>query len=79
MQKEIVRDRNDQEITEALGVMAQVMAQANTTLQANQNQNGGDDEFYGLEKFYRHNPPTFKERYDPEGAWLDFQRLGRFS
>lgn len=60
---------NDEAIAESL----QAMAQANTTLQANQNnQKGGADKFYGLGKFERNNPPTIKGRYDLEVAqiWL---------
>lgn len=33
-----------------------------------QNNAGGDGEFRYLEKFQRNNPPTFKGRYDPDGA-----------
>lgn len=38
------------------------------------NQQGGNDEFRSLGKFQSNNPPTFKDRYDPEGAqaWLRY-------
>lgn len=65
--------RNDEAIVESLQTMSQAMPQENTVLQANQNnQNGGVDEFHGLGKFQRNNPPTFKGRYDLEGAqtWI---------
>lgn len=40
----------------------------NEALHANQNQNAGADEYCGLGKFHRNNPPTFKGRYDLESA-----------
>lgn len=51
--KEVARGRNNQAIAEALRAMTQVMMQANAVLQVkhNNNQNGGVDEFRGLEKF----------------------------
>ncbi|XP_050877189.1 uncharacterized protein LOC127080948 [Lathyrus oleraceus] len=63
--------RNDQEIANALEATTHLMAQANVALQENRNQNDGVDEFHGLGKFLRNNPPTFKGRYDPKGtrAW----------
>ncbi|XP_050918818.1 uncharacterized protein LOC127136278 [Lathyrus oleraceus] len=59
----MARGRNDRVIVDALEVMAQ-------SLQSRQNQAG--DEFCGLGKFQRNNLPTFKARYDLEGAhtWL---------
>lgn len=55
--------RNDRVISDALKAMAQA-------LQGQHNQAG--DEFHGLKKFQRNNPPTFNGRYDPDGAqtWL---------
>ncbi|XP_050897695.1 uncharacterized protein LOC127104557 [Lathyrus oleraceus] len=55
--------RNDHAIDDALESVAQA-------LHGQQNQAG--DKFRGLGKFQRNNPPTFKGRYDPEGAqvWL---------
>lgn len=48
----MARGRNDKAIVESLQAMAQAMAQENTNLHANQNnQNGGGDEFRGLENF----------------------------
>lgn len=51
--------RKHRAIVNALEVMAQV-------LQGQQNQ--VDDEFNGLGKFRKNNPPDFKGKYDPEGA-----------
>lgn len=55
--------RYDQFIVHAFEAMAQA-------LQVHQNEAG--DELCRLGKFQRNNPPTFKGRYDPEGAhiWL---------
>lgn len=33
-------------------------------------QNAGANEFYGLGKFQKNNPPTFKGSYDLEGAQI---------
>lgn len=61
-----IAGRNDRAISNALEAMAQAMQ--------NQNQNnvGGDVKFCYLEKFQRNKPPTFKGKYDPDGAqeWL---------
>ncbi|XP_050907359.1 uncharacterized protein LOC127120836 [Lathyrus oleraceus] len=54
---------NDRAIAEALAAMAQAMqAQQNPPV----------DEFKNLGRFLKNNPPTFKGRYDPDGAqiWL---------
>ena len=54
---------NDRAIAEALAAMAQAMqAQQNPPV----------DEFRNLGRFLKNNPPTFKGRYDPDGAqiWL---------
>ena len=58
--------RDDRAIADAMQAMVQALqnqAQSNA---------GGDGEFRYLEKFQRNNPPTFKGRYDPDGAqeWL---------
>lgn len=51
--------RNNRAIAYALEAMDQV-------LQGQQNQVG--DEFRGMKKFQRNDPPTFKGIYDPEGS-----------
>jgi hypothetical protein len=62
----------------AMQGMAQTMTQANDVMmgqqQSNQprlNQDGAEER--RSDRFMRNNPPTFKGRYDPEGAqvWLD--------
>lgn len=68
-------DRNDHVIVDALNKMAHVMAQVNEALHANQNQNGGAGEFRGLRKLQKNKPPTFKGRYDPEGAQTWIQEI----
>ncbi|PNX75966.1 cellular nucleic acid-binding protein [Trifolium pratense] len=50
------------------------MARANAAVQAQQNQQGAD-ELCRLERFQRNNPPTFKGRYDLEGAQTWLQRV----
>ncbi|XP_050909502.1 uncharacterized protein LOC127123316 [Lathyrus oleraceus] len=64
-----IAGRNDHAITDALQAMAQVMGQAKQALQAQQNNQAEDGEGHRIQ---RNNPPTFKGRYDPEGAhaWL---------
>lgn len=62
--------RNDVVTVVALQVVARAMQ--------NQPNVGGDDEFRYLGKFQRNNPPTFKGRYNPDGAltWLkDIERI----
>lgn len=68
MQKEMAEGM----IMQLLEAMENVMRHANVDLQMNYNQHGVADEFRGLKKFQRNNSPTFKGRYDPEGAqsWL---------
>jgi len=58
--------RNDAAIVAALEVVAQVVGQ-----QPNANA-GANAEVRMLETFLRNHPPTFKGRYDPDGAqtWL---------
>ncbi|XP_050894432.1 uncharacterized protein LOC127101139 [Lathyrus oleraceus] len=59
--------------------MTHVMAQANEALlvnqEGNQNENGEDDEFQGLEKSQNNNPFTFNGRYDPDGAHAWIQEI----
>lgn len=71
--------RNDCPIVNQLEAMAYVMVQANATFPANQNQNGGADEIFGLEKFQKNNLLTFKGRYDPDRTHAWIQELRRFS
>jgi hypothetical protein len=61
--------RNDQAIANAMTAVAQAL---NNALQGQQNQQGAADELR-LDRFMRNNPPTFKGRYDPDGAqnWLE--------
>ncbi|XP_050915354.1 uncharacterized protein LOC127130378 [Lathyrus oleraceus] len=66
---------NDRVIDDALEAMTHVMAQANKALQANQNPNEGAGEFHGLGKYQNNNLPTFKGRYDPEGAHTWVQEI----
>jgi len=65
--------RNDQAIANALTVVAQAL---NNALQGQKSQHGGADE-QRLDRFMRNNPPTFKERYDPEGAQVCLQGFER--
>jgi len=60
--------RNDQEIANAMTVVAQAL---NNALQGQQNKQGDADELR-LDRFMRNHPPTFRGRYDPDGAqsWL---------
>lgn len=53
--------RNDRDIIDALTTLALVV-------QAQQNPQVEDAEFYGLDKFIRNKPQTCKGRHDPEGA-----------
>lgn len=62
-------------IVDALETMDNMMAQVNDVLQVNHNQNAGVDEFSGLGKFQRNNSPTFKGRYDLEGAQTWLQKI----
>jgi len=60
--------RNDVAIAAALQAMTQVVGQqANASAGA-----GANDGVRMLETFLRNHPPTFKGRYDPDGAqtWL---------
>jgi len=54
--------RNDAAIAAALQAMAQVVGQQ-TNVGA-----GANDGVRMLETFLRNHPPTFKGRYDPDGA-----------
>jgi len=66
--------RNDAAIAAALEVVAQAVGQ-----QPNANA-GASAEVHMLETFLRNHPPTFKGRYDPDGAqtWLkEIERVFR--
>jgi hypothetical protein len=65
--------RNNKVIANALTAVAQAL---NNALQGQHNQHGGADE-QRLDKFMRNNPPTFKGRYDPEGAQVWLQGIER--
>jgi len=60
--------RNDQAIANAMTAVAQAL---NNALQGQQNQHGAADELR-LDKFMRNKRPTFKGRYNLDGAqnWL---------
>ena len=68
--------RNDAAIAAALQAMTQVVGQ-----QANAGAGAGaNDGVRMLETFLRNHPPTFKGRYDPDGAqtWLkEVERIFR--
>jgi len=67
--------RNDAAIAAALEAVAQAVGQ-----QPNANA-GANAEVRMLENFLRNHPPTFKGRYDPDGAqtWLkEIERVFRF-
>lgn len=63
--------RNNRAIVDAL----KVMAQANEALHANQNHNGGLDEFRGMGKFHKNKPHMFKGRCDPKGSLTWIQEI----
>jgi len=62
-----VNGRNDDAIAAALTVVAQVLAQAQGNGGHGQ-EDQGDVEKRRLDRFMRNKPPTFKGRFDPEGA-----------
>jgi len=57
-------ERYDQAITNVMTVVAQAL---NNVLQGQPNQQREADELH-LDMFIWNNPPTFKGRYDPDGA-----------
>ncbi|CAL5191646.1 unnamed protein product [Lathyrus oleraceus] len=65
--------RNNRVIVDVLEATANVMAQPNVALHANQND--GVDELYRLGKFQRNNLHTFKGMYDPRGAHIWLQKI----
>ena len=68
--------RNDAVIAQALAAMAHVLAQANEQAAIGR-QNEGEAEERRLDRFLRNNPPTFKGRFDPEGAQTWVQGIER--
>lgn len=73
---EMAGGRDDAVIAQALATMAQVLAQANENTAANR-RNEGEAEGRRLDRFLRNNPPTFKGRFDPEGAQTWVQGMER--
>jgi len=61
--------RNDVALAAALQAMAQVVGQ--------QQQGAGGEGVRMLETFLRNHPPTFKGRYDPDGAQLWLKEVER--
>ena len=59
--------RDDGAIAQALTLMAQVLAQVNERAAAG-HRDPGEAEERRLDRFLRNSPPTFKGRYDPDGA-----------
>lgn len=68
--------RDDAAIVQALATMAQVFAQSNENAVANR-RNDGEAEERRLDQFLRNNPPTFKGRFNPEGAQTWVQGMER--
>ena len=63
--------RDDAAIAQALASMAQVLAQANEQAAVG-HRDPGEAEERRFDQFLRNSPPTFKGRYDPDGAqtWM---------
>jgi hypothetical protein len=59
--------RYDAAIAQALASMAQVLAQANEQAAVG-HCDPGEAEERRLDRFLRNSPPTFKDRYDPDGV-----------
>lgn len=57
----VMAGRNDRAIADSLELVVQA-------LEGKHNQQGVDDELCGLDKFQRNKLPTFKDKYDTEGA-----------
>jgi len=68
---EMAGGRIDAAIAQALAAMAHVLAQANKQAAIGR-QNEGEAEERRLDRLLRNHPPTFKGRFDPEGAqtWI---------
>jgi hypothetical protein len=67
---------DDAVIAQALGSMAQVLAQANEQTAVG-HRDPGEAEEWRLDRFLRNSPPTFKGRYDPDGAQTWVQAMER--
>jgi len=72
----MARGKDDGAIARALAAMAQVLAQSNEQAAIGR-RNEGEAEERRLDRFLRNNPPTFKGRFDPEGAQTWVQRMER--
>jgi len=68
--------RDDAAIAEALAAMAQVLARANEQAAVG-HCDPREAEERRLDRFLRNNPPTFKGRFDPEGAQSWVQGMER--
>lgn len=68
--------RNDVVISNVMTVMTQALAQAIVAMQGHQNHQGEADELH-WNRFMWNNPPSFKGRYDPEGAYVWLQSIER--
>jgi hypothetical protein len=68
--------RDDGAIAHALASMAQVLAQANEQASAG-HRDLGEAEERRLDRFLRNSLPTFKGRYDPDGAYTWMQAMER--
>jgi hypothetical protein len=66
--------RDDAAIAQALAAMAQVLAQANEQAAVG-HRDLREAEERRLDRFLRNNSPTFKGRYDPEGAQTWVQNI----
>jgi len=73
---EMAGGRDDAAIAHALAPMAQVLAQSNEQAAIGR-RNKGEAEERRLDHFLRNNPPTFKGRFDPEGAYTWVQGMER--
>jgi len=73
---EMAGGRDDAAIAQALAAMAQVLAQSNEQAAIGR-WNEGEAEEQRLDRFLRNNPPTFKGRFDPEGAQTWVQGMER--
>jgi len=72
----MVGGRDDDAIAAALAAMAHVLAQANERAAVGHRDHGEAEE-RRLDRFLRNNPPTFKCRFDPEGAQTWTQGMER--
>jgi hypothetical protein len=73
---EIAGGRDDAAIAQALALMAQVLAQANEQAAVG-HRDPEEAEERRLDRFLRNSPPTFKGRYDPDGAQTWMQAMER--